>query len=108
MMMTVIAQMGLLAASRDGGVRLDIKLIEMIVGGVGIKTKIVKTLNPIHPNIGIELHYRRKMEALIDNMHNSILYWLSAAYKQNIPELRKLIAEDASPTALLRAVMRRL
>ncbi len=68
----------------------------------------VKTLQPVHPNIVLELQYRRKLEAFIEDMHNSIIYWLAAAYKRNTPELVKLMAEDASPAVLLQAVMRRL
>lgn len=44
------------------------------------------------------------MTALIDEMHNSVVYWLGAAYRQNRPE----IAQDDSPASILRAIMRKL
>ena len=44
------------------------------------------------------------MTALIDEMHNSVVYWLGAAYRQNRPE----IAQDESPASILRSIMRKL
>ena len=38
-------------------------------------------LNPIPPNAGVESEYRRKMQALITSMQNSVLYYVSAAYR---------------------------
>ncbi|MGF6806282.1 SPP1 gp7 family putative phage head morphogenesis protein [Paraburkholderia sp. Clong3] len=62
-------------------------------------------LGAIHPNAGLEAAYRRKLEALVDEMHASLLYWLRASYRANSPE----IAQDAmSPAMALRAAMRKL
>ena len=61
-------------------------------------------LKPVHPNIGIEVSYRKKLFLLIDDMHQSILYWLGAAYKKNTPEM----AEDESPAMALREAMTHL
>lgn len=61
-------------------------------------------LRPVHGNKGIEMAYRRKLKALILDMHASVLYWLRAAYRQNTPE----IAQDESPARTLRKAMRRL
>lgn len=61
-------------------------------------------LRPIHPNIGIEAEYRRKLTALIDEMDRSLRYWLEAAYKANEP----LIAQDELPAVALRKALRQL
>jgi len=52
-----------------------------------------KTLRPVRPNAGVEAGYRRKLDALIAEMNRSLVYWLTAAYRQNEPEL----AQDAPP-----------
>jgi uncharacterized protein with gpF-like domain len=52
-----------------------------------------KTLAAIHPNAGITAEYRRRLEREIKAMHDSILYWLSAAYRSHPPEM----AQDAAP-----------
>jgi hypothetical protein len=64
----------------------------------------MRTLPPIHPNAGIQAAYRRKLQALVDEMHHSLVYWLTAAYHNNTPEL----AADASPAMILRDAMKRL
>ncbi len=67
-----------------------------------------KTLNPVFPNVGIEKSYQKKLDVLINEMHKSLLYWISVEYKRNQPELRSLVAEDASPASELRNAVRRL
>jgi uncharacterized protein with gpF-like domain len=67
-------------------------------------TKKSITLAPVHPNQGLQAAYRRKLDALIDEMHASLLYWLKASYRANEPE----IAQDASPAATLNAAMSKL
>ena len=62
------------------------------------------TLVPVRPNQGIEAAYRRRLLALVDLMQASLVYWLRAAYRANEPEL----AQDASPTMMLRRIMARL
>ncbi len=61
-------------------------------------------LPPIHPNAGIDVAYRQRLDRLLARMHRSLLYWLSAAYKANPPAL----AMDASSAADLEAEFRRL
>lgn len=61
-------------------------------------------LRPVHGNKGIEMAYRRKLKRLVLAMHESVLYWMRAAYRQNTPE----IAQDESPARTLRKAMRRL
>ena len=68
-----------------------------------------KTLNPVRPNAGLEAIYARKLDALVEEMHRSLVYWLSAAYKAKPPEM----AQDAdytgmSPATVMREVMRKL
>jgi uncharacterized protein with gpF-like domain len=61
-------------------------------------------LKPLLPNAGLEMAYRSKMQSLIDDMHRSVVYWVSAGYRANPPEM----ALDASPAAELRKIMQRL
>ena len=63
-----------------------------------------KALRPVRPNLGIEIAYRAKIRALIDEMHKSFDYWIKAKYRANEP----LIAQDASPAAQLRIELNRL
>lgn len=62
------------------------------------------TVDAVRPNAGLQMLYRRKIEALTDAMHKSVEYWIRAAYRANAPE----IAQDASPASLLQQVIRRL
>ena len=61
-------------------------------------------LKPVRGNAGIEANYRKRLTALIDEMNASILYWVSAAYRANTPE----IAQDDSPAMVMRATMRKM
>ena len=63
-----------------------------------------KTLNAVHPNEGVRIAYQRKLEAMVDDLHASLLWWLRSAYRANTPE----IAQDASPARELQGTMRRL
>lgn len=48
---------------------------------------------PARPSAALRIAYQRKLEALIDEMHRSMLYWLRATYRDRESE----IALDASP-----------
>ncbi|MGJ4855519.1 phage minor head protein [Labrys sp. La1] len=61
-----------------------------------------KVLRPVHPNAGIEAEYQRRLNRLIGEMHRSVLYWLSSAYRANQPR----IAADETPADALRRAMR--
>jgi hypothetical protein len=63
-----------------------------------------QVLRPVRGNAGIEAQYRKRLTALVDDMHRSILYWLSAEYRAQQPR----IAQDDSPADALRAMMRRM
>ena len=54
-----------------------------------------KLLRPVRPNAGVEADYRRRLDALIEEMAHSLDYWLGATYKRNEPE----IAQDAGWSA---------
>lgn len=64
-------------------------------------------LPAVHPNQGLQALYRQKIERLLDAMRKSIDYWVAAAYNNNEPEVAK-IAQDESPAAAMREVMKRL
>ena len=52
-----------------------------------------KILPPVRPNVGVKLRYRAQMLSLIEEMNESILYWLTAQYRDAPP----LLAQDARP-----------
>ena len=64
-------------------------------------------LAPVRPNVGTAAEYRRRLDALIEEMHRSLAWWLGAAYKQHQPEISQL-AQDASPARELLAVLAKL
>lgn len=83
-----------------------------------MKTKH-KVLRPVRPNAGIETAYARKLEALVDAMHRSVMWWVAKAYEKNVPRLQDLskpagdsaqavMAMDADVALLLDRIIRRL
>jgi len=61
-------------------------------------------LPPIRSNAGTTALYRKKLIRLIAEMHESVLYWLSASYKANEP----VIAQDELPAEALRRAVQQL
>jgi uncharacterized protein with gpF-like domain len=61
-------------------------------------------LKAARPNLGVAANYQRQLDSFIDQMHKSILYWVTAAYRANTPE----IAQDASPAVEMQKVMTKL
>lgn len=59
-----------------------------------MKPKGYKVLRAVHPNIGIRVEYRKRLDALISQMNASYTHWLTAAYRRNEPAM----AMDAAPT----------
>ena len=59
-------------------------------------------LRPVHPNIGIEKAYAKRMEALVDAMHRSIMWWVVSAYKNNPPATMAM--DDTTSTQLNRVI----
>lgn len=69
-----------------------------------MKRRHEKVLRPVHPNVGISVAYRRKLEALIDEMQASYAWWLKAQYRKKPPAL----AQDATPAQALRRELQKL
>ncbi|CUJ80780.1 phage minor head protein [Achromobacter sp. 2789STDY5608628] len=82
------------------GRRLQAELASGLVSPTGRD----QALRPVHANQGIEAAYRKRLDRLIDEMQRSLVYWLTAAYRRNVPE----IAQDESPAMALTKMMRRL
>lgn len=59
---------------------------------------------PIHPNAGNAAVYRKRLEALLDEMHRSLIHWLCARWRDNPP----VLAMDETPAMGLRRTMARL
>ena len=66
-----------------------------------------KTAKAIHANRGIEAKYRKALQQLIAEMHASVEYWLTAAYRKYPPRMAALVeqAQDASPSAKIKKVL---
>jgi uncharacterized protein with gpF-like domain len=69
-----------------------------------MKNPNVKIVREVRPNLGVRFRYQRSMLTLIEEMDASILYWLTAQYKEAPP----LLAEDAreSPSKKMQAKFR--
>ena len=57
----------------------------------------MKLLRPVYANQGLRFRYQRQMFALIEEMHKSTLYWLSAQFKESPPTLLVETPEFNSP-----------
>ena len=57
----------------------------------------MKILRAIKPNAGIRVKYRRRLEAMIDDMNRSVTYWIEAAYHHE----EERIVGDASPVHVI-------
>lgn len=64
-----------------------------------------RALTPIRPAAPLRIKYQRRLDAEIDEMARSLLYWLKASYKANPPAT---IAQDASASSVLQAAFDRL
>jgi len=67
-----------------------------------------KVLPSVKPNLGLQAAYRKKIEALIDEMHRSVLYWIKAAYRANEPEIMAEDAKRKTPASLLQKELEKL
>ena len=56
-----------------------------------------KVVRAVHANQGLRARYNRAMQSLVEEMADSLEYWLRAAYKTSPPRVGALIAEDATP-----------
>ena len=66
-----------------------------------------KTCRAVPANRGIEAKYRKALQRLIAEMHASVEYWLTAAYRKDPPRMAALVeqAQDASPAQRIRKVL---
>jgi SPP1 gp7 family putative phage head morphogenesis protein len=66
-----------------------------------------KTARAVHANRGIEAKYRKALQRMIAEMHGSVEYWLTAAYRKDPPRMAALVgqAQDASPSATMSRVL---
>lgn len=68
-----------------------------------MKFKPIK-LAAIHSNEGLILEYQARIDRLLENMHNSLVYWIGAAYKAQPP----MMAQDENPAEYLNKAVKRL
>jgi SPP1 gp7 family putative phage head morphogenesis protein len=66
-----------------------------------------KVLQAIRPNAGIEAAYQKALDDLIREMHESLVYWLRAGYRQDEPEAIGM-AQDKTPAEELNGRMKLL
>ena len=66
--------------------------------------QVNKTARAVHANRGIEAAYRRKLQALIHEMEESVLYWVKAGYRADEPRM----AQDATPSELMNKRLEKL
>jgi SPP1 gp7 family putative phage head morphogenesis protein len=64
-----------------------------------------KVLRPVHPNVGVEMEYRRQMVKLIEQMHKSVMYWVEAKYRNNEPAIAM---DGPTPSVRLRMIINKL
>ena len=64
----------------------------------------VRTLRPVRPNAGLQAEYRRRLLALVDEMNESITYWVKSQYRQH----ESAIVGDANPVAALTKTLKEL
>lgn len=66
-----------------------------------------KTCKAVTANRGVEAKYRKALQRLIAEMHASVEYWLTAAYRKDPPRMAALVeqAQDASPSAKIKKVL---
>jgi len=66
-----------------------------------------KILAPVRPSAAIQAAYYRALMALVDEMQDSIVYWLRANYRKVEPQIVQQ-AQDASPASVLQSIMSKL
>ena len=69
--------------------------------------KSEKILRSVAANRGIEAKYRKALQRMIAEMHGSVEYWLTAAYRNDPPRMLALVklAEDAAPSAKMKKIL---
>ena len=66
-----------------------------------------KTCKAVPANRGLEAKYRKALQRMIAEMHGSVEYWLTAAYRKDPPRMAALVeqAQDASPAQRIRKIL---
>lgn len=66
-----------------------------------------KTARAVHANRGVEAKYRKALLRMIAEMHGSVEYWLTAAYRKDPPRMLALVeqAQDAVPSAKMKKIL---
>jgi SPP1 gp7 family putative phage head morphogenesis protein len=66
-----------------------------------------KLVRPVSANRGIESRYRKALQKLIEEMSNSVEYWLTAEYRKKPPRMAMLVdqAQDASPAQQIKGIL---
>lgn len=64
-----------------------------------------KVLRPVHPNVGVEMEYRRRMTVLLEQMHKSVMYWIESKYRNNEPAIAM---DGPTPSVQLRMTIGKL
>ena len=66
-----------------------------------------KTCKAVPANRGLEAKYRKALQRMIAEMHGSVEYWLTAAYRKDPPRMAALVeqAQDASPSAKIKKIL---
>ena len=73
-----------------------------------------KTCKAVPANRGLEAKYRKALQRMIAEMHGSVEYWLTAAYRKDPPRMAALVEQaqdaillgaDASPSAKIKKIL---
>lgn len=63
------------------------------------------TARAVHANVGVQARYKRQLMSLIEEMGNSVEYWLEARYKEAPPAV---LALDEAPSKIMQREIRKL
>ena len=73
---------------------------------------MAKLLRAVHPNAGVRIAYRKRLDNLIAEMQRSVVWWVRAAYRRDeeriVADRASDFARDASPARGLQRVLNRL
>ncbi len=65
---------------------------------------VEKVLSGVVPNKGAEIAYRKRLLAMIEVMHKSVVRWLAAAWREEPPATEALMASDDAADRLRRTI----
>lgn len=69
-----------------------------------LRTTKQRPLRPVRPAAALQAAYAQRLLQLVDEMHRSVLYWITAAYRADPPRM----AQDATPASKLQRTVRAL